>query len=290
MTILDEANILYEVEKARDELRARMGDELDYRLEAENQTEFAAAFAGHPSIRVPAVIPAFSRRRVLTTEWVDGLSWDQLLAVADSEVRDRAGETIWRFAQRSVHLLRGFNGDPHPGNYRFAADGTVTFLDFGLVKRWTAGEWDQLAPSLDAIVVHRDPERLVAAMEVAGFLRPGHALGAQAVYDYVSTPYQPYLSDEFTFTRDFVRTAMQRITDIKGPHAAVIEQLNMPASFVILDRVVWGVSALLGKLEITRPWRAMLLEYRVDAPPATELGAAEAAWWEQRRGTVDRRG
>jgi hypothetical protein len=130
----------------------------------------------------------------------------------------------------------------------------------------------------------------VVAMEVAGFLRPGHGLGAQAVYDYVSTPYLPYLSDEFTFTRDFVRTAMQRITDIKGPHAAVIEQLNMPASFVILDRVVWGVSALLGKLEITRPWRAMLLEYRVDGPPATELGAAEAAWWEQRRVPVQHRG
>ena len=52
----------------------------------------------------------------------------------------------------------------------------------------------------------------------------------------------------------------------------------MPPSFVILDRVVWGVSAILGKLGVHNPWRAMLLEYRTDAPPATELGAAEAAW------------
>ena len=72
---------------------------------------------------------------------------------------------------------------------------------------------------------------------------------------------------------------MSAIIDLKGPHAEVIEQLNMPASFVILDRVVWGVDALLGKLEVTAPWRAMLLEYRVGGPPATELGVAEAAWW-----------
>ena len=70
----------------------------------------------------------------------------------------------------------------------------------------------------------------------------------------------------------------RRIFDIQGPHEPVIEQLNMPASFVILDRVVWGVSAILGKLDARGPLRAMLLEYIADGEPATDLGAAEAAW------------
>jgi hypothetical protein len=52
----------------------------------------------------------------------------------------------------------------------------------------------------------------------------------------------------------------------------------MPPSFVILDRVVWGVSAILGKLEVEAPWRAMLLEYLVGAEPATPMGVAERAW------------
>ena len=52
----------------------------------------------------------------------------------------------------------------------------------------------------------------------------------------------------------------------------------MPASFVILDRVVWGMSALLGKLGASGPWRGMLLEYRKDAPPSTPLGEQEAEW------------
>ncbi len=75
-----------------------------------------------------------------------------------------------------------------------------------------------------------------------------------------------------------MRDAMATIIDVKGPHAEVIEKLNMPPSFVILDRVVWGISAILGKLEVTAPWRAMLLEYRDDGPPATPLGEAERAW------------
>ncbi|MFT3851589.1 MAG: AarF/ABC1/UbiB kinase family protein [Ilumatobacteraceae bacterium] len=224
-----------------DELRARMREELDYTIEAANQAEFAVHFDGHPFVHIPDVNPATSTRRVLTTAWVDGITFDELARTADAAAKRRAGETIWRFAQHAVHHLGAFNGDPHPGNYRFDRHGNVTFLDFGLVKRWTHGEWAQLEPSLDAIVVHRDPERLVDAMETVGFLQPGHGLAPQAVYDYVSAPYVPYLSDEFTFTRTFVRDALTRVADLKGPHAAVIAKLNMPASFVILDRVVWGV-------------------------------------------------
>ena len=37
----------------------------------------------------------------------------------------------------SLYRLHAFNGDPHPGNYLFRPGGQVTFLDFGLVKRFT---------------------------------------------------------------------------------------------------------------------------------------------------------
>jgi predicted unusual protein kinase regulating ubiquinone biosynthesis (AarF/ABC1/UbiB family) len=261
-----------------DELRARMREELDYRLEARNVIEFAHHFAGHPWVRIPAVLPELSRSRVLTTEWIDGMSWEQFSSTASHEHKQRVGEVIWRFGQHSIQRLGAFNGDPHPGNYRFHHDGSVTFLDFGLVKRWSPGEWERLEPSLDAIVVHRDPAMLVQAMEQAGFLAEGHGLDPQRVYDYVSSPYRPYLVDEFTFSRDWMRDTLGRVFDIHGPHAEVIAKLNMPPSFVILDRVVWGVSAILGKLHVTNPWRAMLLEYRTGAPPATEQGEAEAAW------------
>ena len=261
-----------------DELRDRMGDELDYRIEATNQTEFVRAFAGHPMIRVPAVVAATSTKRVLTTEWADGWSWNEFVERSSPATKSVCGEVVWRFAQHSVHRLGRFNGDPHPGNYRFHADGSVTFLDYGLVKTWSPGEWSRLAPTLDAIIVNRDAERLVAAMEEAGFLRDGHGLRPDDIYTYVSAPYRPYLSDEFTFTRDFVKLALQQVIDVNGPYSHVIKQLNMPPSFVILDRVVWGVSAILGKLNVTAPFRAMLMEYVADAPPATELGVIERDW------------
>jgi hypothetical protein len=232
---------------------------------------------------VPRLVPELSTKRLLTTEWVDGMSFDQFRATESHATKQRAAEVLWRFAQHAVLRCGMFNGDPHPGNYKFHHDGSITFLDYGLVKRWTTGEWDSLRPTLDAIVVNRDPDQLVVAMETAGFLRTGHGLDAQEVFEYVSSPYVPYLTDEFTYSREWMRDTLGVIFDIQGPHAPVIEQLNMPPSFVILDRVVWGVNAILGKLEAHGPWRAMLLEYIADGEPATELGAAEAAWLADRQ-------
>ncbi len=262
-----------------DELRARMREELDYRLEAENAGEFERLFAGHPWVRIPRVLPELSTEKVLTTEWVEGMSFDEFRTTASHDTKQRAGEVVWRFAQHAVIRHGAFNGDPHPGNYKFHHDGSVTFLDYGLVKRWSPGEWETLQPTLDAVIVHRDPEWLVTAMEQSGFLRPNHGLDAAHVFDYVSSPYVPYLTDEFTFTRQWMIDTIAKIFDVNGPHSDVIEQLNMPPSFVILDRVVWGVNAILGKLEVGGPFRGMLLEYVADGEPATDLGAAEAAWW-----------
>jgi len=263
-----------------DELRQRMREELDYELEAENVREFGRIFAGHPWVRVPRLIPEFSTRRVLTTEWVEGLSFEEFRHTASPATKQRAGEVIWRFAQHAVLRYGAFNGDPHPGNYKFHHDGSVTFLDFGLVKRWSPGEWEILAPTLDAIVVKRDPKLLVAAMEASGFLKRGHGLDVDLVYQYVSSPYEPYLSDEFTFSRKWMSDTIGKMFDVQGPHQAVIEALNLPATFVILDRVVWGINAILGKLDVAGPFRAMLLEYIAEGEPATDLGAAEAAWRE----------
>ncbi len=260
------------------ELRDRMGDELDYRIEAKNQAQFVTYYRDHPFVTVPAVVTKHSTERVITTEWVDGLSWNDFLATADEAARHRAGESIWRFVQHSVYFLGCFNGDPHPGNYRFQADGSVTFLDFGLVKRWSPGEWELLSPTLDAVIVQRDPELLIEEMERVGFLVANHGLAAQQVYDYVSSPYVPYLTDTFTFSRAFMKSTMDTMLDLKGPHAPVIAKLNIPPSFVILDRVVWGISALLGKLDVTAPFRGMLLEYQCGTDPVTPLGEADHAW------------
>jgi predicted unusual protein kinase regulating ubiquinone biosynthesis (AarF/ABC1/UbiB family) len=286
---LDNAELLYgmfaafalknmDVKAMVDELRVRMGDELDYRKEAHYQQEFADRYRGHPFIHVPDVVPERSAQRVITSEWVDGLSWKEFLTTSTPEQKETAAEILFRFAEGSIWHHGVFNGDPHPGNYRFhPKKGRVTFLDFGLVKRWAPGELETLSPILDAIL-RQDPPGLVEALVQAGFLPRDHGMPEDLIYEFCCQPYIPFQLERFTYTSKFVGQTLQRMLDLTGQYGDLIKSLNMPPSYVILDRVVWGFSALFGKMEVTASWGRLLSEYLSDAPPSTELGRIEAEW------------
>ncbi|MGI9641708.1 MAG: ABC1 kinase family protein, partial [Acidimicrobiia bacterium] len=254
-----------------DELRDRMHEELDYELEASRQQRFHDRYEGHPFLAVPAVVPEFSSARVLTSEWVDGMDWATFEATADEPLRQKVGEGLFRWEQGAIYRAREFNADPHPGNYRFHPDGSITLLDFGLAKRWTQAEVDSLWPLIDPLLAG-DAEGAVEQMVRAGFLAADHGLDPQHVWEYVSTPYQPFLVEEFQFSREFTKDALGRIADISGPYSDVINSLTLPPSFILLDRVVWGIAAILGRLGAKNQWRGILAEYREDATPVTDLG------------------
>ena len=130
-----------------DELRARMREELDYELEARNVDRVRRAVrrppvGARPTPRPGAVDEAPAHHRVGRRHVVRTVP----RAPESYATKQRAAEVLWRFAQHAVLRCGMFNGDPHPGNYKFHHDGSITFLDYGLVKRWTPGEWESLQP------------------------------------------------------------------------------------------------------------------------------------------------
>src|SRR5207249_3266063 len=92
------------------ELRDRLTEELDYRLEAKNQRLFADFYRDHPFIHVPDVADHLSTERVLTTELATGARFAEVTDTWSQEERDLAGEAVYRYTFRSLYRLRAFNG------------------------------------------------------------------------------------------------------------------------------------------------------------------------------------
>ncbi|MDQ3896274.1 MAG: hypothetical protein M3326_03305, partial [Actinomycetota bacterium] len=122
----------------------------------------------------------------------------------------------------------------------------------------------------------------------SGFLPHDHGIAVERIYEYCTLPYIPFQVDEFTYSSEFVGQTLQRMLDLQGEYSDVIRQLNMPPSYVILDRVVWGMSALFGRMGVTHRWAALLDEYLHRAPPSTDLGRAEDEWRRRRLATAPR--
>jgi predicted unusual protein kinase regulating ubiquinone biosynthesis (AarF/ABC1/UbiB family) len=260
-----------------EELRARVSEELDYRLEATNQARFARAYADHPFINVPAVLPELSTGRVLTSELVAGARYQEVQTWSQEE-RDLAGEAIFRFVFGCLYRLQAFNGDPHPGNYVFHGGGRVTILDFGLVKWFTETDVARLAEMIKTMVLRRDIHAFRRAVEAAGFLRPDPALGDEQVADYFAHYYELVLkAGPFTFSPEYAAETVRTFFDAGNE---VVKRANVPAQFAILQRINLGLYAVLAGLRATADWRRIAEEIWpfVDAAPSTVLGRAEAAW------------
>ncbi len=260
-----------------EELRARLTEELDYRLEAANQQRFADAFAGHPFIAVPTVRADLSSRRVLTSQLVTGSRYDEVVGWSEEE-RDLAAETIFRFVFGCLYRLKAFNGDPHPGNYLFHGAGRVTFLDFGLVKWFSPEEVQLLARMVDAIAIRRDTHDFRMAVEAAGFLKPDESLTDEEVATHLRHFYELILeSGPVTCTPEYATETVRRFFDAGD---AVVRRANVPPAFVVLQRINLGLYAVLAGLRATANWRRIAEEIWpwVGAGPSTELGRADAAW------------
>ena len=259
------------------ELRDRVLEELDYRREAASQQQFAAFYRDHPTIHVPPIISELSTRRVLTTGLSDGARFAELASWPQRE-RDLAAETIYRFVFRSLYEIGAFNGDPHPGNYLFHRGGQVTFLDFGLVKHFTAAELEPLLQMNRDICVEHDPEAFRRTLESAGFLRQGAPVSTEAIVEHLAVFYDTIREPgPLTITSDYASSVVRRFFDVRSPLA---EYIAIPQSYVILQRINLGLFAILGELSATANWRAISEEIwpSVQARASTPMGQAEAAW------------
>jgi predicted unusual protein kinase regulating ubiquinone biosynthesis (AarF/ABC1/UbiB family) len=259
------------------ELRARITEELDYRREASNQRLFADYYADHPFIHIPAVVDELSSDRVLTTELAAGATFAELVDWPAHE-RDLAGEALFRFVFRSLYRLRSFNGDPHPGNYLFHGGGRVTFLDFGLVRRFDDTELAAFRGMTTNMVTHHDPAGFRRAVEFAGLLARDAPVTDDEVVEYFSHFYTFVRQrGAFTWSPEYASATVRQTFNASSP---VTRHTTVPASFVLIQRINLGLYALLGRLEATADWRRVAEELWpwVDAGPSTPLGEAEAAW------------
>lgn len=262
------------------ELRERIVEELDYRQEADNQRLFAATYQDHPFIHVPAVLDELSTTRVLTTELATGARFSDLLEWSVEE-RNLAAETIYRFVFGSLYRLGAFNGDPHPGNYLFEPGGRVTFLDYGLVKRFTPEELQPFEDMIVAMVLHRDVAEFRRIVERVGLLKPDPSFSDEAIGDYFGHFYEFVLEDgDLTMTEEYASETVRRFFDTSGEHGEIMKAANVPPSMVIIQRINLGLYAILGQLDATANWRRIAEELWpwVAAPPATPLGELDAAW------------
>jgi predicted unusual protein kinase regulating ubiquinone biosynthesis (AarF/ABC1/UbiB family) len=264
-----------------EELRERVLEELDYEYEAQNQRSFARAYRGHPFIYVPDVHTRLSHRRVLVTEYVEGIGFEEVKQLGDEE-RSRFGEIVFRFCFGSIYHLQHFNADAHPGNYLLMDDGRVAFLDFGMTKKLDSDQIELEQAAVDA-ATRKDPEALRVALHDLGFVKKPSKLDAERLMDHVMLVGGWYLEDrEYTVSKRRVMKVIEATSDPRSEYYDLMRRENVPAEELMGRRMETGVLAVLAQLGATRNWHRIMREWVYADEPATELGEQEWEYFESR--------
>ncbi len=265
------------------EIRERILDETDYEAEAIAHRAFAREWRGHPFVHVPDVVTDLSRRRVIVTEWVDGRSFDEVKSLPTPE-RDRFAEIIYRFFIGSLYRTGHFSADPHPGNYLLMDDGRVAFIDFGMNKKISRELVEKERAWLRA-VIERDPERLRGLLAELGYFDEGNeAVTGEWLLQHAWALGGWWLEDhgEYTITRDLVTQVMVDAADPRSEYWELMRHETVPPDFVMAQRMVGLVFAVLAQLGATANWHTIAREFIYQDPPATALGEQEADFFARR--------
>jgi ubiquinone biosynthesis protein len=243
-----------------DEFARSIRQELDYRLEARNADTFHRNFAGHPHVRVPRVYWSYTRSRVLTLEWLEGIQLVDLEPDEWSAEERRDLAALMTETWMTMIFRHGvFHGDPHPANILVLGRADqIGLVDFGAVGKLTDDDMSKLTRVfIDAASENVDtlPRRLADLGVRYPKEREEEFLGElrELYYRY----YGASLAEIDPL--QVIREAFQLIYSMN---------LRLPTRFLLLDRAIATLASVgidlypeFNVFEVARPYaRGLLME------------------------------
>ncbi|MEM6252110.1 MAG: AarF/ABC1/UbiB kinase family protein [Cyanobacteria bacterium P01_D01_bin.156] len=155
-----------------DEFGSKLFEEIDYLNEGRNAEAFAANFADESKVKVPAIYWRYTSTRVLTLEWIDGIKLTDIEKVKAAGLDSDTLVTIGVSSGLRQLLEFGFfHADPHPGNLFALADGSMAYIDFGMMDQLSQGMKETLVDSV-VHLINQEYDKLADDFVKLGFLTP----------------------------------------------------------------------------------------------------------------------
>ena len=159
LALLAEANLEwarnYQVTDMIDEFSDALINELDYTIEARNVERIGKTHRNDKKIKIPEIYWDYSSKNVMVMDFIKGTPVNQLKKLDELGInRSMVADTLARSIFKQIFEEGYFHGDPHPGNVNVLDDGTVVFLDFGMVGRLTSDLKNNFGSLLISLMKH----------------------------------------------------------------------------------------------------------------------------------------
>lgn len=250
-------NYLYtagDFKEALADIHTRVHEELDYDRESANQTLLYDIYKNDPEIVIPKVFDCITTDRVIAMEFADGQSLRDFVATATTEEKIRLGRIMARFTYESLFTYGILYSDQHWGNFLVGPNGSsLTVLDFGCI---TIFEGDTLYRMRDLYrhMLSGDRESFEEVLTSMGILTGDVSQESRDYcWDYFLIQHEPWLSDSFTFTNEWLDCATKKNPDL-------MKDWVLPSGLVHLNKLIYSGYIIFNKLGLSGNLRDIFTE------------------------------
>ncbi len=129
----------YQVTDMIDEFSTALINELDYTIEARNMERISKTHKHDSRVIIPSIHWDYTTKEVLVMDFIKGTPINQFDKLDALNIdRSKVADTLAKSIFKQIFEDGYFHGDPHPGNVSVLNDGSLVFLDFGMVGRLTS--------------------------------------------------------------------------------------------------------------------------------------------------------
>lgn len=257
-----------------EELARLIRRELDFTIEGRHIERFRKNFHDVEGVHIPKVYWDLSTKRLLVMEFIDGVKVSERRRLEEWGIDRTAIAKKGAEAFLKQVMLDGyFHGDPHPGNILVQRDGTLAFIDFGVVGRLDEIAMEHLADMFLGLV-QGDVERIVKALIRVGAVDEAADMKAlrNDTSDLVDRHYGRAIGDIE------ISEVIQDVLRVAYRH-----RIRLPSDFLLLGRAFIAMEGM-GKeldprfnaVEIAEPFAQELMRRRYDPKRAIKRSAEEA--------------
>ncbi len=244
-----------DIEHIVEELHDRLNEELDYICEANNAKKFLDANC-NSDIVIPKVIDELTTKKVLASEFLNGLSFKEFLASNPSQKqRDRYAQLIFDNFFDTLYTIKTIHADPNPGNFLFLKDGKLGIIDFGctkVVNEEFLKSFNKLHLSLiDGI---DDLEIAKQYMEL-GMIDPASNEEMLKFYKEIINPLDTiyieiFKQDRYNFRdSNYAKRGFDAIFTVQKRQATSVQNYNK--DYIFIDRTLLGYYAMFERMGAT---------------------------------------
>ncbi|MCA0989185.1 ABC1 kinase family protein [Guptibacillus algicola] len=229
--------------KLYDEIRVVIEDELDFSKELKNGINFQERYKESTQYRIPHYISEWSTKKVLVMEWMEGARVTNLSYIEEQGInrKELARKLLKGFLEQLLQEGQ-FHADPHSGNILIQNDGTIVFIDFGMVGFIEASDALSIRKLITGVVLSQYDD-VTDALDELRFLLPDS--DKRQIEKAIKTLVTLFVEQDLTMMDE--DTAEQVLREVQ---TLVNKQpIQLPSEFAFLGRAISTIIGILYTLD-----------------------------------------